>query len=53
MYLPPATEKMSRLAKVLGISIAVASIALIVYQQSRNRRGAVHHVSKKLDVQYT
>lgn len=37
LFLPPATEKMNRLAKVLGISLAVASLALIIYQQTRHR----------------
>lgn len=54
MYLPPATEKMTRLAKVLGITLAIASIALIVYQQNRNRkRTHVNGVAKEFDVQYT
>lgn len=38
MYLPPSTEKMSRMAKTLGLSIAAASIALLVYQQTKTRR---------------
>lgn len=55
MYLPPATEKMSRLAKVLGLSIAAASIAFIIYQQTRNRRRAVQREEtpqEALEVQY-
>ena len=52
MFVPPATEKMTRLAKVLGITIAVASIALLIYQQTRSKRTHVNGVSKKLDVQY-
>src|SRR5690606_17232966 len=41
MYLPPPTEKLNRLAKVLGISIAIASVALIIYQQSRQKRNGI------------
>lgn len=41
LFLPPATERMSRLAKVLGLSIAVASIALLIYQQTRHRKPTV------------
>jgi len=52
LYIPPSTEKMNRLTKVLGISLAVASIALIVYQQTRQRRGTVNDPAKKLEVQY-
>jgi glyoxylase-like metal-dependent hydrolase (beta-lactamase superfamily II) len=52
MYIPPATEKMTRLAKVLGISLAVASIALIIYQQTRTRKGHVNEGAGKFDIQY-
>ena len=52
MYLPPATEKMNRLAKVLGISIAVASLALIIYQQTRKKGTSQNGVAKALDLQY-
>ncbi len=49
MYLPPPTEKLNRLAKVLGISLAIASVALIIYQQSRQRRNGI---AAKLEPQY-
>lgn len=52
LYLPPATERMTHLAKVLGISLAVASIALIVYQQTRQKKTAPSDGVAKLDVQY-
>ena len=52
LFLPPPTEKMSRLAKVLGISIAVASVALLIYQQSRARKASLNGVGKHLSVQY-
>jgi hypothetical protein len=52
MYLPPPTEKLNRLAKVLGISIAIASAALIIYQQSRHRRTATDGVAKNLQAQF-
>jgi glyoxylase-like metal-dependent hydrolase (beta-lactamase superfamily II) len=51
LYLPPATEKMTRLAKVLGISLAVVSIALILYQQNRKKVSS-NGVASKLDVQF-
>lgn len=50
MYIPPATEKMNRLAKVVGISIAVVSIALIVYQQARHRRVSSNGMATDTDV---
>lgn len=52
LFLPPPTEKMTRLAKVLGLSIAVASIALLIYQQTREKKGPLGEQPKKLDVQY-
>lgn len=48
LYLPPATEKMNTLAKVLGISLAVASVALIIYQRSRHKRATMNGVPAKL-----
>ncbi|HEX8037987.1 MAG TPA: MBL fold metallo-hydrolase [Chryseosolibacter sp.] len=38
LYLPPATERMAKLAKILGLSIAVASVALLIYQQTRQKK---------------
>ena len=38
LFLPPATERMTNLAKILGISIAVATVALLIYQQTRARK---------------
>lgn len=55
MFIPPTTEKMSRFAKVIGLSIAVASIALLIYQQTRNRRSQVAEEEvpePPLEVQY-
>lgn len=50
LYLPPPTEKISKLAKVLGISLAVASIALIIYQRSRHRHASANNgVATKLE----
>lgn len=51
MYVPPPTEKMTRMARLLGISIAVVSVALIIYQQTRNRHG-MNGVAKDIDLQY-
>lgn len=52
LYLPPPTERMSGLAKILGLSIAVASIALLVYQRTRQRKNASGSVPKELHAQY-
>lgn len=52
LYLPPATEKMNQVAKVLGISIAIASIALIIYKRTRGRKVNLNGSVKKLEVQY-
>lgn len=52
LFLPPPTEKMARLAKVLGITIALASLALLIYQQKRSRRASLNGVESKLNLQY-
>ncbi|MEX2232246.1 MAG: MBL fold metallo-hydrolase [Cyclobacteriaceae bacterium] len=51
LFLPPPTEKMSKLARILGLSIALASVALLIYQQTRQKKTAVADV-KKLNKQY-
>lgn len=53
MFLPPATENMTSLAKILGISLAVASLALIIYQKTRDKKNHMNGVSRKSDLQYT
>lgn len=61
VFLPPVTEKTNQMVKVLGLSIAVASIALIIYQQTRSKRATAsknsgknsdEEVPEKFDVQY-
>ena len=52
LFLPPPTERMTRLAKVLGLSIAMASVALLIYQQTRQKKSPSSNGVKKLDVQY-
>jgi hypothetical protein len=49
LFLPPPTEKLSSLAKIVGLSIAVASVALLIYQQARQKDGSEQ---KKLNTQY-
>ena len=51
LFLPPPTEKMSKLARILGISIALASVALLIYKQTRQKKTPVTDV-KKLNMQY-
>lgn len=51
VYLPPPTNRMNRLAKVVGISIAVASVALLIYQQSRQKHGVFNTRAHKLNPQ--
>ncbi|MEO5601405.1 MAG: MBL fold metallo-hydrolase [Cyclobacteriaceae bacterium] len=53
LYLPPATEKMTSLAKILGISIAIASIGLLIYQQTRQKKQSPKKdLTKSLNYQY-
>jgi glyoxylase-like metal-dependent hydrolase (beta-lactamase superfamily II) len=49
LFLPPPTEKLSSLAKIVGLSLAVASVALLIYQQVRHKDG---NETKKLNTQY-
>lgn len=49
LFLPPPTEKLSSLAKIVGLSIAVASVALLIYQQARHKNGSER---KRLNTQY-
>jgi hypothetical protein len=46
MYLPPATEKISAVVKVLGVTLAIASIGLLIYQQLKQKKEPV--VNNKL-----
>jgi glyoxylase-like metal-dependent hydrolase (beta-lactamase superfamily II) len=52
LYLPPPTEKMTRLAKILGISIAVASVGLLIYQQTRQKKHPKKAMARLLKYQY-
>lgn len=52
LFLPPVTEKMTRLAKILGISIAVASVGLMLYKQSQKKTHPRNEVKKILELQY-
>ncbi|HYC85343.1 MAG TPA: MBL fold metallo-hydrolase [Chryseosolibacter sp.] len=38
VFLPPATEKLSTVIKVLGVALAVASVALVIYQQTKKKK---------------
>lgn len=49
LFLPPPTEKMTRLAKVLGFSIAAVSLALIIYQQRRSKSHHYDGVARKAE----
>jgi glyoxylase-like metal-dependent hydrolase (beta-lactamase superfamily II) len=51
LYLPPPNEKMTRLASILGLSLAAVSIAWILYQQNK-RKSAVDEPVKQLKSQY-
>lgn len=40
MYLPPPTERMATLTKVIGLSVAALSIGFLIYRQTRSNRTA-------------
>jgi len=53
VFLPPATEKLSAVIKVLGITLAVASVALFFYQQTRKKKNQpLTQLTDMLKLQY-
>jgi glyoxylase-like metal-dependent hydrolase (beta-lactamase superfamily II) len=53
VFLPPATEKITAVVKVLSVTLAIASIALIIYQQTTKRKKKpVEKLADMLKLQY-
>jgi glyoxylase-like metal-dependent hydrolase (beta-lactamase superfamily II) len=52
MYLPPATEKISAIVKVLGVTLAIASVGLIIFQQLNKKPQPVSKLRDMLKFQY-
>jgi glyoxylase-like metal-dependent hydrolase (beta-lactamase superfamily II) len=38
MYLPPATDKLSAIVKVLGVTLAIASVGFLIYKQVTKKK---------------
>jgi glyoxylase-like metal-dependent hydrolase (beta-lactamase superfamily II) len=38
VYLPPSTEKLSTVIKAIGVTLAIASVALVIYQQTIKKK---------------
>jgi hypothetical protein len=52
-FIPPATEKLSAIIKVLGVTLAIASVALIIYNQTqRKKRTPAAKLASLLKFQY-
>lgn len=52
MFIPPATEKTSAMVKVLGFALAVASVGLLIYQQSRKKKEKIVDLQEMLQLSY-
>lgn len=52
LFLPPPTEKLSTVIKVLGVTLAIASIALLFYQQAKKKKEPVNRFAEVLKFQY-
>jgi glyoxylase-like metal-dependent hydrolase (beta-lactamase superfamily II) len=52
VYLPPATEKMNTVVRVVGVTLAIASIALLIYQQSRKKKESESQLPEMLRLSY-
>jgi glyoxylase-like metal-dependent hydrolase (beta-lactamase superfamily II) len=52
-FLPPATEKYTAVLKVLGVTLAIASVALLIYKQTQKKpKGAKEKLADLLQFQY-
>jgi glyoxylase-like metal-dependent hydrolase (beta-lactamase superfamily II) len=51
-YLPPATEKITALIKVLGVTLAIASVALVIFQQTQKAKTRREKLTEVLKMQY-
>ena len=51
-YLPPSTERVTSIVKVLGVTLAIASVALIIFQQTQKRKTRKEKLTEVLKMQY-
>jgi glyoxylase-like metal-dependent hydrolase (beta-lactamase superfamily II) len=51
-YLPPATEKVTSVLKVLGVTLAIASVALLIFQQTQRVKSRREKLTDVLEMQY-
>lgn len=51
-FLPPATEKLTAVIKVLGVTLAIASVALIIFQQTQKKKSKMPELTDLLKFQY-
>jgi hypothetical protein len=52
MYLPPPTEKISAIVKVIGVTLAIASVGLLIYQQVKPKKTPVPKLTDMMKFQY-
>jgi glyoxylase-like metal-dependent hydrolase (beta-lactamase superfamily II) len=52
VYLPPSTDKLTAVIKVLGVTLAIASVALIFFQQTQKKKRTVDDLKEMLEYQH-
>lgn len=52
VYLPPSTDKVSAVIKVIGVAVAIASVAYVIFQQTEKRRKRKADLEEILTYQY-
>jgi len=52
MYVPPATEKVSAIVKALGVTLAIVSVGLLIFQQVNKRKKPEARLTDTLKFQY-
>jgi glyoxylase-like metal-dependent hydrolase (beta-lactamase superfamily II) len=51
-YLPPSTDKVSAVIKVIGVTVAIASVAYVIFQQVQKRKTKREEFHEVLKYQY-
>jgi glyoxylase-like metal-dependent hydrolase (beta-lactamase superfamily II) len=52
VYLPPSTDKVSAVIKVIGVTVAIASVAYLIFQQTQKRKTKKEELQDMLRYQY-
>lgn len=52
MFFPPATDKISTVVKVMGVTIAIATVALLIFQQTKKKKDPISRLADFAKLQY-